>query len=130
MDDPDSDRDVSQLAREVVAELDPGTTIGAKVILSRRQLIAIAGGGLSLGALATFGASDAEAAAVGQVGTSSDRIDVYGYSVDASNEIVDASGTSHTGELADVTDLDSVSSTSTASGYDLTVNGDTYEFNE
>jgi len=46
----------------------------------------------------------------------------------AANSIEDASGTSHTGELAD--ESDTASSTSTNSGYELTVDGDTYEFNE
>ena len=122
----DPDRDVSDLAQEVIAELDPGTVIDDRVILSRRQAIGLATGALSLGALAGFGAEEASAQAAGQVGTDTDRVDVLGYTVDASNEIVDASGTSHTGELADASD---VTSTSTADGYDLTVDGDTYEFN-
>ena len=46
------------------------------------------------------------------------------------NSLTDPSGVSHSGELADSSDLDSVSSTSTASGYEITINGDTYEFNE
>ena len=46
------------------------------------------------------------------------------------NSLTDPSGVSHSGELADSSDLDSVSSTSTASGYEITINGDTYQFNE
>jgi hypothetical protein len=78
----DVDRD--EIAKDVIERLDPGTTIGDKVILSRRQLLAIAGGSLSIGALATFGVSESEAqSAVGQVGTSSDRVDVYSATVDS-----------------------------------------------
>jgi hypothetical protein len=79
-----------------------------------------------------MGIEEAEAQqAAGQVGTSSEPVNVFGYDVVANNTFTDPSGTSHSGELADASDLGSgASSTSTASGYDLTIDGDTYEFNE
>jgi hypothetical protein len=47
--------------------------------------------------------------------------------VTAANELIDPSGTSHTGELADASDT---TSTSVAGGFEITIDGDTYEFNE
>jgi len=123
---PDTDPDVTELARQVIAELDPGTVIDSKVILSRRQVIGLSTGALSLGALAGFGAGDAEAQSAGAVGTDADPVDVQGYSVTAADELVDPSGTSHTGELADANDT---TSTSVAGGFELEVDGDIYEFN-
>lgn len=87
MADETPDSDVSELAQQVVAELDPGTTIGSKVILSRRQFAAITGGTLSLGALATYGADEAQAQAVGSVGTDTDRVDVFAYDLDVANSL-------------------------------------------
>ena len=119
--------DVSELAQQVIRELDPGTVIDDKVLLSRRQVIALSAGTLSLGGLAGFGAGDASAQSVGGVGSPSERVEVFGSTVDAGSDLVDASGTSHTGELADASD---VTSTSTADGFALTVDGDTYQFNK
>jgi|APHM01.1.fsa_nt_gi hypothetical protein len=74
--------DISDLAELVVEELDPGQRIGDKIILSRRQLIALAGGGLSVGALTTFGVREAEAqAAAGTVGTAANPIKVEAHSI-------------------------------------------------
>jgi len=76
-DDPNTDPDTSELARAVIKELDPGTVIEDKYVLSRRQVIALSSGALSLGALAGFGSSSADAqSAAGQVGTSSEPVDV------------------------------------------------------
>ena len=84
-DTPTENADVSELAQQVVAELKPGTTIADKVILSRRQLVAIAGGSISVGALMKFGVSEAQAQeAVGAVGTEADPIDVFASTVEAS----------------------------------------------
>ena len=127
MSDSDNERDVSKLAREVIAELEPGTIIDNRVILSRRQAVGLATGAISLGALSGFGASSAQAQSAGAVGTDADRVDVFGYDLDASNSIVDPSGVSHTGELADASD---VTSNSTTEGYELSVDGDVYEFVE
>jgi len=126
-DDDTTDPDVTELARQVIAELDPGTVIDSKVILSRRQVIGLSTGALSLGALTGFGAGDAEAQSAGAVGTDADPVDVQGFSVTAANELVDPSGTSHTGELADASDT---TSTSVSGGYELEIDGDTYEFNQ
>jgi len=123
----DDTTEYSETTRQVLEELDPGTVIEDRVILSRRQVVALSAGTLSLGALAGFGAGDAEAQAAGAVGTDTDPVDVQGYDVEAANSLIDASGTSHSGELADASD---VTSTSTADGYEITINGDTYQFNE
>jgi hypothetical protein len=96
--------ELSPTAKEVLQELEPGTRFENKIILSKRQLLSIAGAGLSAGALAKFGISEAQAQeAAGQVGTSSEPVDLF-----AAN----------------------YGSTSTADGYELTVEGDTYQFNE
>jgi len=126
----ETDIDPETLAA-ALEQLEPGTRIGDKFVLSKRQLLAAAGGTLSVGALVSMGIDEAEAqSAAGQVGTSSDPLNVVGYDVEATNTFTDPSGTSHNGELADASDIGSTSSTSTASGYELTVDGDTYEFNE
>jgi hypothetical protein len=78
-DDPDTD--TSDLAREVIKELDPGTVIDDKLILSRRQALAIATGTVSASALLGFATGTAEADASGQVGTSSDPVEVFAYSL-------------------------------------------------
>jgi len=96
----DSDADISELARQVVDELDPGSTIGDKIVLSRRQLVAIAGGGLSAGALATLGVSEAEAqTAAGQVGTSTEPVDVQAASVTAQDLEADSANISAIGQI-------------------------------
>jgi hypothetical protein len=178
-----TDDDVSETTKQVLRELDPGTVIDDMVLLSRRQVIGLATGTLSLGALATWGAGDAAAQSVGSIGTSSERVDVFAQSldvagtfspsaidtsgtvsaadVDASNnitasgtvsaadvdatngvtgttvtgdtltattEFVDASGTSHSGTVADASDLGE--SQNVSGGYDLTIDGDTYEFRQ
>jgi hypothetical protein len=122
MSETDIDPDTLAAALE---QLEPGTRIGDKFILSKRQLLAAAGGALSAGALISMGIDEAEAqSAAGQVGTSSEPVDMFGYDVEATNTFTDPSGTSHSGELADASDVGSgASSTSTASGYELTVGG-------
>ena len=125
--DADQPDDMSALAREVVRELDPGTVIDDKVVLSRRQALGVASGALSLGAIAGWGSEEASAQAAGQVGTDSEPVDVEAHTATVANELVDAAGVSHTGALADASD---VTSTSVSGGYELTINGDTYQFNE
>jgi len=96
--------DIERVADAVKDELRPGDQIGDLVVVSRRQLIAFATGAAGVGALAQFGISEAQAqSAAGQVGTSSEPVDLF-----AAN----------------------YGSESTASGYELTVEGDTYEFLE
>jgi len=89
-DDSPDDRDVSELARAVVAELEPGTVIDDKLILSRRQAIGLATGSIGVGALATLGADTAAAQAAGQVGTASEPIDVEAHDLNAQNSLTDA----------------------------------------
>jgi len=76
-DESETEQDVSELARSVVQELEPGTMIEDKLILSRRQALAIATGTVSASALLGFatGTADAQSAA-GQVGTANQPIDV------------------------------------------------------
>jgi len=105
--------DTEAIAREAVTQMDTGTTIGDKILISRRGLGALVAGGLSVGALATLGVDEATAQqAAGQVGTSSEPVDLY------------AAGNGNVELDADVT------STSVSGGYELTVDGDTYQFNE
>ena len=71
------------MAREVIDELDSGR-YGDKFVFSRRQVIALAGAGLSVGALTTLGVDEAAAQeAVGQVGTESEPVDVEAANVNA-----------------------------------------------
>lgn len=88
-DGPAAADDLDRLADRVAARLDPGA-YGDKVLLTRRQLAAIAGGGLSAGALTALGFGQSEAqSAVGQVGTSSSPVDVFGATVDSGTYEVD-----------------------------------------
>ena len=99
------DIDTDELAAAVVAELDPGQRIGDKIILSKRQLLAIAGAGLSAGALAQFGISEAEAQeAAGAVGTEDERVDVFAASIAALNIQVDGQGLETTDEINFITE--------------------------
>ena len=135
----ESAADGGESLRERVSELEQlveqqQATI-QRLMPSRRQTVAglgLLGAGVGAGRLST---EAARAEAAGQVGTDTDPVDVKGYDVRAANSIEDASGTSHTGELAEVSDLedyleDFVTSTSTASGYEIDIDGDTYQFNE
>jgi hypothetical protein len=83
MADPPQEIDTEELAAQVVDELDPGSVVNDKLVLSRRQVIALAGSGLGAGALATWATGDAAAAggtndtSVGDVGAAGDSVDVY-----------------------------------------------------
>jgi len=73
-----SERDLDELADAVVERLEPGS-YGDKMLLNRRQLLALAGAGVSAGALGTLGVTEAEAQeVVGQIGTDQERVDVLG----------------------------------------------------
>ena len=75
--DATDDPDTEALAEAVVAELDTGTVVDDKIVVSRRGLTALIGAGLGAGALSMLGVDKATAqTAAGQVGTSSDPIDV------------------------------------------------------
>jgi hypothetical protein len=91
-----SDVDTETLAEQVVEELDPGQVIDNKVILSRRQLVAIAGSGLSAGALAALGLEEASAQSgpAGQQGTDSEPNDMFAWDLDIDNVM------SHNGDNA------------------------------
>lgn len=78
----ETDIDTEALAEQVIAELDPGTRIGDKFVLSKRQLLAAAGGALSVGALVSMGIEEAEAQqAAGQVGTDSSPEDIKAHTI-------------------------------------------------
>jgi hypothetical protein len=85
MSDPTADIDTEALAEQVVEELDAGQQIGDKIVLSKRQLIAIAGSGLGAGALASLGIDEAAAQAAGSQGTPSEPNDMYAYNLDVQN---------------------------------------------
>jgi len=111
--DPDTDQDTSELARAVIKELDTGTVIDDKIVVSRRGLTALMGAGLGAGALSMLGVEEATAqTAAGAVGTSSEPVDVFA----AGNGTVELD--------ADVT------STSVSGGFEITIDGDTYQFNK
>ena len=75
--DATDDPDTEALAEAVVAELDTGTVVDDKIVVSRRGLTALIGAGLGAGALSMLGVDEASAqTAAGQVGTETDPIDV------------------------------------------------------
>lgn len=55
--------------------------------------------------VAALGTGSASAQASGSVGTSSSPVDVEGYDVTASNSFTDPAGVTHSGELADLSDV-------------------------
>ena len=103
MSDTDDDRDVSKLAREVLADLEPGTIIDDRVILSKHQAAAIMLGGASLAGVLGVTAGTASAQSGGVLGSDEEPIDAT---------------------------LGNFGSESTASGYEITIDGDTYQINE
>jgi len=71
------DTDTSELARAVIQELDTGTVVEDKIVVSRRGLTALIGAGLGTGALSMLGVDKASAqTAAGQVGTASSPVDI------------------------------------------------------
>ena len=103
MSDTDSDPDVSKLAREVLADLDPGTIIDDRVILSKQQAAAVLGGGVTLAAVLGATAGSASAESGGTRGSGEEPIDAT---------------------------LGNFGSEETADGYEITIDGDTYQINE
>jgi len=76
-DTDDPDPDTSELARAVIKELDTGTVVEDKIVVSRRGLTALIGAGLGTGALSMLGVEKASAqSAAGQVGTASSPVDL------------------------------------------------------
>jgi len=111
--DDDPDTDTSELARAVIKELDTGTVVEDKIVVSRRGLTALIGAGLGTGALSMLGVEKASAQqAAGQVGTASSPVDVFA----AGNGTVELEG--------------DVTSTSVSGGFEITIDGDTYQFNK
>jgi len=100
----DESDDYSDTTRQVLAEMDPGSVIGDKVILSQAQVAAVIGGGVTLAGVLGVGAGRASAQSeVGKLGSESEPIDA---------------------------DLGNYGSTSTASGYEFTIEGETFEVPE
>ena len=100
----DESDDYSDTTRQVLAEMDPGSVIGDKVILSQAQVAAVIGGGVTLAGVLGVGAGRVSAQSeVGKLGSESEPIDA---------------------------DLGNYGSTSTASGYEFTIEGDTFQVNE
>ena len=95
--------ETDDLTAQVLAELEPGSVIGDRVILSKRQAVAVMGGGVSLAAVlgATAGTASAESGGV----------------LGSDDEPIDAS-------------LGNFGSESTDDGYEITIDGDTYQINE
>lgn len=79
-----SDDQLDDLADQLAGRLPTGTH-GDRVVLSRRQFAAVASGTLSAGALMALGVDSASAQAAGQVGTSTDPVDLVAYSLDDRN---------------------------------------------
>jgi len=85
-----ADPDTEALAEAVVAELDTGTVVDDKIVVSRRGLTALMGAGLGAGALSMLGVDKATAQqAAGQVGTSSSPVDIEAATITASNSITE-----------------------------------------
>lgn len=106
-----SESELDAIADRVAEQLPTGE-YGCKMLLSRRQLLALASGGLSVGALTSFGVDEATAQdVVGQVGTDSDRVDVFAGDVTAAGDV-----------SATALDVESVSTSDTAT--DPSANGE------
>jgi len=97
--DTDPETDTSELAREVIKELDPGTIVDDKIVISRRMAILVATGSVSAGALLGYGSGTASADVVGQVGTQQDRVDVFAGNVDLQS--IDGNNVVSSGESTD-----------------------------
>jgi len=98
-DTDDTATDTSELAREVIKELDPGTIVDDKIVISRRMAILVATGSVSAGALLGYGSGTASADVVGQVGTQQDRVDVFAGNVDLQS--IDGNNVVSSGESTD-----------------------------
>jgi len=100
-DDPDEYSDITQ---QVLAELDPGDVIEDKVILSKRQAALIIGGPATLAGVLGVGTGRVSAQTdPDKLGTAEDPLDA---------------------------DLGNYGSTSTADGYEFTIEGNTFEVPE
>lgn len=90
-----SAEDRKALAKDLAAELDTGR-YGNRFVLSRRQLLSIAGGSAGVAGLTALGVDPATAqSAAGQVGTQSSPEDVFAYNLDVQGTLqrdLDAGG--------------------------------------
>ena len=98
-----TDDDIEELTAAVADRLDPGTVIGDRVILSKAQAVAIMTGGATLAGVLGLSAGSASAQSGGQLGSASEPIDA---------------------------ELGNYGATSTADGYKITIEGNTFELNE
>ena len=96
--------DTDDLTQRVLDDLDPGTVINDRVILSKQQAVAVMTGGVTLAAVlgVTAGAASAESSE-GVLGTEEEPIDAT---------------------------LGNFGSEETDTGYEITIDGDTYQINE
>jgi len=97
------DDDIEQLTAAVAARLEPGTVINDRVILSKSQAVAIMAGGATLAGVLGLSAGSASAQSGGQLGSADAPIDA---------------------------ELGNYGATSTADGYEITIEGDTFQLNE
>jgi|GEM_PF-4783161 len=95
--------ETDDLTAQVLADLDPGTVIGDRVILSKHQAVAVMTGGVTLAAVLGATAGSASAESGGVLGSDEEPIDAT---------------------------LGNFGSESTAEGYEITIDGDTYQINE
>jgi len=95
--------ETDDLTAQVLADLDPGTVIGDRVILSKRQAIAVMTGGVTLAGVLGATAGSASAQSEGTLGSEEEPIDAT---------------------------LGNFASEATAEGYEITIDGDTYQINE
>ena len=81
--------DIDAVADAVVERLDPGTVIDNKIILNRRQLLAIAGSGLGAGGLAALGISEVsgQTGPAGQQGTEEEPNNMWAWDLNVANEV-------------------------------------------
>ena len=95
--------ETDDLTAQVLADLEPGSVIGDRVILSKRQAIAIMAGGVTLAGVLGATAGSASAQSGGVLGSEEEPIDAS---------------------------LGNFGSESTADGYEITIDGETYQINE
>jgi len=96
--------DPDALAERVVDQLDPGSVIGDKVVISKQQAAAVLAGSGTLAGVLGVGVGTTQAqSSGGQLGTDSEPIEA---------------------------DLGNYGSTSTADGHEITIEGDSFQFNE
>ena len=90
-----TDDERAQLAKDLAAELDTGQ-YGSRFVLSRRQLLTLAGGSAGVAGLVALGVDPATAqSAAGQVGTQSSPEDVFAFDLDVQGALqrdLDAGG--------------------------------------